>query len=368
MTDFILDRTRETLLEKTWSFIQEHFTLPRQEADNSNDPSLDQRLYAFWTGQEPHAGVDPSHALIFCRWFGYVYQPQEQEETSHISCSSSSTSDASSAVSGEDSIVSPAHISLESEDSSEDATETTEKGVTAEVYDRVAERDTAIAFLSDGNAEEFFEDFSLAEEDFADPEERGTANSLSTATFTLLDQNYPLTHKQQHEFGHLYAYLKDVNWELSCWYRKEQVDSIQKKWIENWNGVVIPHFDWCCQEEEHLEEEHTGICQMCGKDDLTNVCHMVQKKYDMSLGVGTECCSYMLWDKNSVHEAQNRMRENLLKKEKNAKEEEEREQVGRLEKAYMKKKALQKRKKRMKNKKSPKKTGSAPRSRGHKKR
>ncbi|MBM3633139.1 MAG: hypothetical protein FJX03_05500 [Alphaproteobacteria bacterium] len=81
-------------------------------------------------------------------------------------------------------------------------------------------------------------------------------------------------------FDELINYLREHNWELSCWYYPSHfADSIQGKWKTHSKQVVIPHFNW-----EHLRtiRDATGQCQMCGYDGLHNIYQVYHPKHGTS--------------------------------------------------------------------------------------
>lgn len=80
----------------------------------------------------------------------------------------------------------------------------------------------------------------------------------------------------------LLSYLREKNWELSCWYRQPYPDTVQPIWKRYWRQLVIPHFGWEDVEDMKLEEGGTDYCQMCGNEDLHQVFWVFHPKFRVS--------------------------------------------------------------------------------------
>jgi hypothetical protein len=104
----------------------------------------------------------------------------------------------------------------------------------------------------------------------------------------------------------LLEYLREQNWDLSCWYKGPYVDDIQNSWKKHWKQVCIPHFGW---EEVHSIEKKkeegdkrrgrrklqdrqivefedrkdwNGDCEMCGYKGIEKVSRIFHPKYEVS--------------------------------------------------------------------------------------
>lgn len=82
----------------------------------------------------------------------------------------------------------------------------------------------------------------------------------------------------------LLKYLRDVNWELSCWYKPNKYpEQIQKRWKNYWRGVVMPHFGW--EEVFNFDEQGeggTGFCEMCGYENIQHISLVFHPKFRVS--------------------------------------------------------------------------------------
>lgn len=73
-------------------------------------------------------------------------------------------------------------------------------------------------------------------------------------------------------------YLREENWDLSCWYKDIPYNVIQRAWDSQWSRVVMPHFNWSCI----FHWEDTGLrgeCDMCGKEGLRHTYWVYHPKY-----------------------------------------------------------------------------------------
>ena len=76
----------------------------------------------------------------------------------------------------------------------------------------------------------------------------------------------------------LIDYLKEENWELSCWYSHPfPRGPIQKKWKKHWLELVMPHFGWREVLSDHLESDTT--CEMCGCEKARKISYIYHQKY-----------------------------------------------------------------------------------------
>lgn len=118
---------------------------------------------------------------------------------------------------------------------------------------------------------------------------------------TFYEEQQPQKIKILHK---LLSYLRDKNWDLSCWYKGPRfVDKVQPKWKKHWKQVCVPHFGW---EEVHYvgkkkeegdkrkgrrklqdrqviefedKKDWNGNCEMCGYEGIENVYRIFHPKY-----------------------------------------------------------------------------------------
>jgi hypothetical protein len=86
---------------------------------------------------------------------------------------------------------------------------------------------------------------------------------------------------ENEELNRLLGYLRQENWELSCWYRSPKyVNRIQGAWKINWRQIVMPHFGW--EEVFQGKADIESICEMCGNDDVWNISLIFHPKFRVS--------------------------------------------------------------------------------------
>lgn len=100
----------------------------------------------------------------------------------------------------------------------------------------------------------------------------------------------------------LLSYLRDKNWDLSCWYKGPRFpDNVQPKWKRHWKQICVPHFGWeeVYAIEKKKEEKDKkkgrrprqerqiiifedktweGDCEMCGYEGIENVYRIFHPK------------------------------------------------------------------------------------------
>lgn len=138
----------------------------------------------------------------------------------------------------------------------------------------------------------------------------------------------------------LLDYLREKNWDLSCWYRGRCPDKVQNKWKIYWRQVVLPHFGWK-RVGFFRDEGGNSYCEMCGNKDVVDI-HLIfhpkfrvseslleqlneeeeasedevsidlltapfgdlpfihQRKRRQSLCVGSECVKVLSWSKHDI--------------------------------------------------------------------
>lgn len=81
----------------------------------------------------------------------------------------------------------------------------------------------------------------------------------------------------------LIDYLKEENWEFSCWYSHPfPRGDIQKKWKKYWLQLVVPHFGWKEISSEHLDQDTN--CEMCGFEEARKISYIYHPKYRSAKG------------------------------------------------------------------------------------
>lgn len=98
----------------------------------------------------------------------------------------------------------------------------------------------------------------------------GTMAQLSNRE-DVLKINKEASPQEIRELTELITYLRDVNWDLSCWYKPPTFfDEIQKRWRTHWRQVVLPHFDWEIVYQTSKENmlETPDECEMCGCEEV----------------------------------------------------------------------------------------------------
>ncbi len=95
-----------------------------------------------------------------------------------------------------------------------------------------------------------------------------------------------MTGEDTRELAQLLEYLRDVNWDLSCWYKTPYPFGVQRPWKKYWRQVVIPHFNWEEIKESKVMEESDELphCEMCGHESLRQVFYVFHPKYRVSGG------------------------------------------------------------------------------------
>lgn len=81
--------------------------------------------------------------------------------------------------------------------------------------------------------------------------------------------------------GRLLDYLRDKNWELSCWYKAPYLPNLagrQILWKKHAKQVVIPHFGWELVSS-FKDEDKNHHCQMCGQQNLVNINWVYHPKF-----------------------------------------------------------------------------------------
>jgi hypothetical protein len=76
----------------------------------------------------------------------------------------------------------------------------------------------------------------------------------------------------------LLDYLRQENWDLSCWYKGRCPDPVQPKWKHYWRQIVIPHFGWQVVGV-FQDKENNSYCEMCGKTDVVNISLVFHPKF-----------------------------------------------------------------------------------------
>ncbi len=96
----------------------------------------------------------------------------------------------------------------------------------------------------------------------------------------ILRHYQEITEEDTEGLESLLTYLREKNWELSCWYRHHFPDIIQKKWKKHWHQLVIPHFGWEVVQDFH--NESSDDCEMCGYKGIFNTTWIFNSKYRVS--------------------------------------------------------------------------------------
>lgn len=94
---------------------------------------------------------------------------------------------------------------------------------------------------------------------------------------------HAMTGEETRELEALLFYLREVNWDLSCWYRPPYPSSVQRPWKKYWRQLVMPHFGWEeVKEAKVMEGGATPHCEMCGHEDLHEVFFVFHPKFHVS--------------------------------------------------------------------------------------
>ncbi|AIK96925.1 hypothetical protein [Candidatus Odyssella acanthamoebae] len=91
---------------------------------------------------------------------------------------------------------------------------------------------------------------------------------------------FEMSESDRENFKTLISYLRDTNWELSCWYQITFPSQVQPKWKRHWKQLVIPHFGWELVTE--VESEDPVVCQMCGYPEAYNISLIFHPKFNVS--------------------------------------------------------------------------------------
>jgi len=80
----------------------------------------------------------------------------------------------------------------------------------------------------------------------------------------------------------LLTYLKDKNWDLSCWYRGPQFpNGVQPKWKRHWKQLIMPHFAWEIVDDYPVDDDNSR-CDMCGNKNLETIYLVFHPKFHVS--------------------------------------------------------------------------------------
>lgn len=82
----------------------------------------------------------------------------------------------------------------------------------------------------------------------------------------------------------LILYLRDTNYELSCWSRIPYMNRIQGNWKKHWQQIVVPHFNWKILAE--FEVEHgDDMCEMCGNEEVRYMSMVYHSKHRVAKNI-----------------------------------------------------------------------------------
>lgn len=77
----------------------------------------------------------------------------------------------------------------------------------------------------------------------------------------------------------LIEFLKQVNWDLSCWFKHHYVHKLQTNWRRHWRHMVMPHLNWKLGRVISVSNEQ---CQMCGHKGLAEHHEIFHPKHQVS--------------------------------------------------------------------------------------
>lgn len=89
-----------------------------------------------------------------------------------------------------------------------------------------------------------------------------------------------MAEEETEELRELLDYLREKNWDLSCWYRQNYPSPVQRVWKRNWDQFVMPHFGW--EDVNDYRQEEPDECQMCGNPDVLNMHWIFHPKFRVS--------------------------------------------------------------------------------------
>ncbi len=97
----------------------------------------------------------------------------------------------------------------------------------------------------------------------------------------ILKYYQEMSDEQRKGLQGLLDYLREKNWDLSCWYKAIYPNPVQRKWKRYWQQVVIPHFGWEHIKSIRVEGERVH-CQMCGNTNLIDLFQVFHPKFRVS--------------------------------------------------------------------------------------
>ncbi|WP_038462849.1 HU family DNA-binding protein [Candidatus Odyssella acanthamoebae] len=83
------------------------------------------------------------------------------------------------------------------------------------------------------------------------------------------------------DLQNLISYLREENWDLSCWYKYPYAESIQGKWKQHALQIVMPHFGWKILHEFDAEYGDSQ-CEMCGNEDVFHMSLVYHSKHQVT--------------------------------------------------------------------------------------
>jgi hypothetical protein len=90
-----------------------------------------------------------------------------------------------------------------------------------------------------------------------------------------------VTEEDAQPLKELLLYLREKNWDLSCWYKIPYPNGIQRNWKKYWLQVVMPHFNWKIVAEFD-DDSRDNVCQMCGNEDVFHMHWVYHPKFRVS--------------------------------------------------------------------------------------
>jgi len=94
----------------------------------------------------------------------------------------------------------------------------------------------------------------------------------------ILNYYNPMSNEDKASLLNLLDYLREENWELSCWYTPPYYDRVQGAWKAYAMQVVRPHFGWQLISEPPADD-NTHECQMCGQKGLIHTYWVYHPKF-----------------------------------------------------------------------------------------
>ena len=88
------------------------------------------------------------------------------------------------------------------------------------------------------------------------------------------------------DLKNLILYLRERNYEFSCWYKIPYVEKIQGNWKKYASQIIMPHFHWKLLGEFEVEFGDSQ-CDMCGNEDVRYMSMVYHSKHRVSKNIAT---------------------------------------------------------------------------------